>query len=75
VQDLTIDGRLYECDEGHVWLVGRRAHPESPAMATRIDTGELVIYEPHRVARWIDLKLTAVLRWLDSVNSKDRSTR
>jgi len=65
MQDRTIDGRLYEDSAGRVWLVGRRDRPDYPAQAINVDTGLLVVYEEHNVSRWLEFKLTSVLRWLD----------
>lgn len=75
MQDRSLDGRIYEDHKGACWLVGRKNRPDAPAEATNIDTGEIVIYEAHRVARWVEVRLRAVLRWLDNCSTSNPSTR
>lgn len=56
------DGALYQCTEGHYWLVCRRDIPHSPAQSANVDTGELRVYVDGHVHKWLPLKLSAVIR-------------
>lgn len=58
------EGKVY-CDvDGVMWLCCRRKRPEMPLMVASLDTGELRLFEMAHVEQWVDVKLSAVLRWL-----------
>src|SRR5574338_500196 len=63
-------GAKFRDDRGETWLICQRDRPESPLMCANVDTGVLCMFMPGstiHVAEWIDVKLSAVLRWLGDV--------
>lgn len=63
-------GRKFADDQGSMWLVcSRPARMAEPViMACNLDSGELVPFVRSMVDHWVDVKLSAVLRWLGDMD-------
>lgn len=59
-------GRKFADADGSMWLVcSRPARMAEPVtMAANLDTGDLLPFTSSMVDHWVDVKLSAVLRWL-----------
>lgn len=65
----AIQGKVFQCVLGHMWIVCRPNFPGAPCRACNVDTGDLTAFDERQVAEWLDVKVSSVLRLLSNVGA------